>query len=160
MLDEELSPDVAELPTRKSKINTLTAFLLILIIALGTFTIYQSVMLHNNSNELAEAEMSISDYQDTILLLKETENAHAGERLDLTTKLGKVEEREKLLTKRIDELAFKEHFLDNYIAIITPTGKKYHKVDCHFAKDATGLIAYDIYSAENNGYEPCSVCHD
>ena len=48
--------------------------------------------------------------------------------------------------------------VNNTMVYKTPTGTKYHKMDCSYLSDAENITSCTITEAENLGLEPCSRC--
>lgn len=49
-------------------------------------------------------------------------------------------------------------FANKYVAIVTPTGTKWHRPYCHHIALATEISIYSQSGAELAGYEPCEDC--
>lgn len=49
-------------------------------------------------------------------------------------------------------------FANKYVAIVTPTGTKWHRPYCHHIANATEIEIYSQSGAELAGYKPCEDC--
>ncbi len=67
----------------------------------------------------------------------------------------------KLSHQSVSNGTYKSAYMRNYryVAIVTPSGKKYHTVHCSYLDNCQDLYIYSVDGAKAKGYEPCSVCH-
>lgn len=49
------------------------------------------------------------------------------------------------------------NFFHKYAVIVTTTGSKYHRYDCHYVENSD-IYIYNIENAKYKGYTPCSDC--
>lgn len=149
---EERSPSISGKKKGAFRTSTfIVGILLLMVIALAAFVVFQSIKLTEYKDDLQKAKIKISEYQDIIIDSKDIIAELKSENKDLSTFKA-------MCMNRIEELVPKAYFLDNNIALVTETGEKYHTYDCQYLSDS--FYIYIITDAENAGYESCSVCHD
>lgn len=152
---EEQSPSISGKKKGAFRTSTfIVGILLLIVIALAAFVIFQSIKLTEYKDDLQKAKIKISEYQDIIIDSKDIIAELKSENQKLS------EEYVKNLLGRLSDFDYnkKPNFLDDSLVLITPTGGKYHRYDCQYVTSDSSL--YTIEQANSEGYEPCSVCHD
>lgn len=132
----------------------ITAFVSLCLCAASAFIVY-SIMNHkvaSISMKLDEAVSLLQDVNDDLYRLNKDYNK-------LDDDYAQVWEWHDEAMAKADLYYEKASFLDESIALVTETGKKYHTYDCHFFKDCKSYWAYNVENAEYQGYRPCSECH-
>lgn len=66
----------------------------------------------------------------------------------------RVEQLNEIISEQKEELFFWE----DYAVIVTEEGEKYHTYGCQYIQ-GKGFLIYNIGTATQSGYEPCSVCN-
>lgn len=142
---------IQQKPIRKSIVVLIVLFSLSLISNAYLSYQYYSVTQQVISEKSIEVEKRKSAETKAAFLSSELEKAK--------NEISKLSERVEQLDFVSDLMAEDLDFYENSIGFITPTGKKYHTIHCHYFEEANEYWAHNIEYCENLGYEPCSQCH-
>lgn len=102
------------------------------------------------------------------MIASETEKRRIAEEkaASLSSELKKAKDKISKLSNDVEQLDFISDlmaedldFYEDAIGFITPTGKKYHTIHCHYFKEANEYWAHNVEYCEDLGYTPCSECH-
>lgn len=130
-------------------------FVVILLAFLLCASVCELVVLSVQFVDLQNSyRLSEQSYDGVWNKLKNTE-------FDVRTLKSRVTTLQNSLTelhKKSDIYKTKADFLDNNIAIVTKTGNKIHKLDCHHLYDVDWFYYMTIEDALNRGYTYCSDC--
>ena len=127
-------------------------------------------------NEIKELNNTISQKNEEINAKNEKLNAKNIEISNLNSKIDKYEssnvydelnDYDKMFIRVIsvpNDNSDYEHssgtFFASHSCIITPEGKKYHKLNCQHIRNMNKYRIMNIKAAESYGYEKCSDCFD
>lgn len=139
--------------------NALIFFVVLIVIllsAVGVLAVQQYRLFSKNNQLLADnysLKKDISAAQTTITQLQ------AASKQNLSTNVPWSEMRSVISTlPSQSDVAMNSYFANNYVAIVTPEGKKYHAPWCPHLANASTVSIYSVDGALNLGYEQCSDC--
>lgn len=128
----------------------------ILLFAIGILAVQQYRLSSENKQLIADnysLQKDISTAQATISQIE------SSSKQNLSVNVPWSEMRAVISTfPSQSDVAMNSYFANNYVAIVTPEGKKYHSPWCPHLANAKSVSIYSVDGALSLGYEQCSDC--
>lgn len=103
-------------------------------------------------SEKQELEGQVEEFQTEVADLEELQKKTSERNTQLTKDLRELRSKNSSLAAAI-------RFVDRHIAFINKGSRYYHTLSCMDFDRSSGWFAYNIYAAEQKGYQPCPKCH-
>ena len=132
--------------------------LLIFVCLLG----YECFYLSNRNIALkAELDTTISENTENTKKQKNENEKLQKKYNELREQYDSVRGTNEALRQQLFDCKATAEYWDEYGALATENGNKYHKYNCQYIRESIGTIyVMTIWEAKDLGYTPCSKCHN
>lgn len=154
---EQAPIEVFEKPSFIDKLLTKTyvKFSIVVIFILSILLMITYTKFSNANQKLAQIEADFETQSESMVELNETIGTMEKNIKEKDDELDELRTLEA--TAELNKWEAKANFVDNYIAIVTKTGKCYHRFGCPHASSGS-FWAYNVNAAKARGYSACSDC--